>query len=29
LAGPESINSRKFGFNMGLYLSIDEFFKQD
>ena len=29
IAGPSSINARKFGFNFGLYLSIDEFFKQD
>ena len=27
VTGPSSINAKKFGFNFGLYLSIDEFFK--
>ncbi len=27
ISGPSSINAKKFGFNFGLYLSIDDFFK--
>jgi opacity protein-like surface antigen len=27
VSGPASINAKKLGFNLGLYLSIDEFFK--